>query len=124
MAHSKQEAGQLPNSLVGVPAAFKNPLFAIFTNINGTFLEGLATAQKDWADFMHRRIREDVAVARQLLNCHSLADLHQTYAQYLQTAFQQYQEQSERLTQRGQAIAQQAAETAEGSAKDVARARH
>ena len=37
---------------------------AIFAEMNGTLLESVATAQKDWADFVDRRIKEDVAVSR------------------------------------------------------------
>jgi len=122
MAHSKQEAGHLPNSLASMPVAFNNPVLTIFANMSGTVLEALATAQKDWAEFMQRRIREELAVRRQLLNCHSLAEMHQAYANYLQTALKQYQEQSERLAQRGQAVTQHFAATVEGSAKEAERA--
>jgi len=122
MAHSKQEAGHLPNSLASMPVAFNNPVLTIFANMSGTVLEALATAQKDWAEFMQRRIREELAVRRQLLNCHSLAEMHLAYAHYLQTALKQYQEQSERLAQRGQAGAQHLAAAVEGNAKDAERA--
>jgi hypothetical protein len=60
------------------PEVFSNPMMTIVADMNGTFLEGLATAQKEWADFVQRRIREDVAVTRQLMNCRSFADMHQT----------------------------------------------
>src|SRR5215831_7862677 len=113
MAQSKQEAGRLPNSLASMPAAFNNPLLTIFANMSGTVLEALATAQKDWAE---------LAVGRQLMNCHSLAEMHQAYANYLQTALKQYQEQSERLAQRGQAVTQHFAATVEGNAKEAERA--
>ena len=122
MAHSKQEAGHLPNSLASMPVAFNNPVLTIFANMSGTVLEALATAQKDWAEFMQRRIREELAVGRQLMNCHSLAEMHQAYANYLQTALKQYQEQSERLAQRGQAVTQHFAATVEGNAKEAERA--
>jgi uncharacterized protein YgfB (UPF0149 family) len=105
-------------------AAFNNPFLTILAEMSGTFFQGIATAQRDWADFVHRRINEDMAVGRQLMNCHSFAEMHQAYALFLQTAFKQYQEHSERLAQRGQAMAQHVAERAEENAKEVARARH
>ena len=126
MAQSKEERGHLGNSFMGVglTPTFTNPMLTILADMNATFLEGLATAQKDWADFVQRRTREDVAVTRQLLKSHSLADMHQIYLQYLQTAFQQYRDQSEKVVQRSESIAQRLAETTEGSTKEAARARH
>ena len=62
---------------MGYGAGIRQPLGHDPHRLNGAVMEGLATAQKDWAD------REDVAMARQLLNCHFSADMHQTYAKYL-----------------------------------------
>jgi hypothetical protein len=125
MARSKEERNQIGNSLAwGVPAAFSNPMMAIFTDVTGTVLEGLATAQKDWADFVQKRIREDVAVARQLVSCSSLADMHQLYSEYLHGTFQHYREQSEKVIQRSESIAQHIAETTEANAREVVRGRH
>jgi hypothetical protein len=45
------------------------------------------------------------------------------YADYLQEAFEQYQEQSTRVVQRGQSIAEHLAESAENK-KEAARSRH
>jgi hypothetical protein len=126
MAQSKEERNRSGgNSMVwGMPGAFTNPMLAILADLNGTLLEGVATAQKEWAEFIQKRIREDVAVSRQLLNCHSLADMHQVYSRYFETALQQYQEQSAKAVQRGESMAQHLAETTEGNAKEAARARH
>ena len=126
MAQSKEERGHLGNSFMGggLTPTFTNPMLTILADMNATFLEGWATAQKDWADFVQRRTREDVALTRQLLKSHSVADMHQIYSQYLQTAFQQYRDQSEKVVQRSESIAQNLAATTEASAKEAARARH
>jgi hypothetical protein len=122
MAQSKEEHRDIGNSFLwGMGPAFMNPMVSILADMNGTFMEGLATAQKDWADFVQRRIREDVVLARQLMNCQSLPDMHQIYAQYLQTAFEQYREQSEKVVQRGTSIAKHLTEATE---KEAARTRH
>src|SRR5262245_66001618 len=52
-----------------------NPLLAVAANINGKWLEHVASAQKDWAEFVHRRVKEDIAASRRLMNCQSLADM-------------------------------------------------
>ena len=85
-------------------------------------LESATTAQKEWADFLHLRIKEDVAVSRQLMQCHSLADMHQIYSQYFAKAFEQYQQQSTKVVQRGQSMAEHLAEAAENG-KVAAQAR-
>lgn len=45
-------------------------------------------------------------------------------SQYFQTAFEQYQKQSEKVVQRGESMAQHLTETVEATAKEGARARH
>ena len=122
MAQSKEERGHLGNSFM--TPTFTNPMLTRLADMNATFLEGLATAQKDWADFVQRRTREDVALTRQLLKSHSMAEMHQIYSQYFQTAFQQYREQSEKVVQRSESIAQHLSETTGTTAKEAARARH
>jgi hypothetical protein len=97
------------------------PLFAVLTDINGKLLETAASVQKDWAEFMHRRVREDIAVSQQLMSCKSLGDMQQIYSQYLQTALEQYREQSERAVQRGRATAAGLAQTFESGARETAR---
>ena len=125
MAQAKDDRTQMANAFsFGMSAPFVNPMMTIFTDLSGTLVEGLATAQRDWADFVQRRIREDVAVTRHLLNCHSLADMHQVYSQYLQTALQHYREQSEKVVRRSESIAQHLAETTEAETKESIRARH
>jgi Phasin protein len=125
MPHAKEERSQLLNSFAGsMQPMMQMPMFTIFAEMNGTLLESLARAQNEWVDFVHRRIKEDVAVSRQLMQCHSLADMHQVYSQYLTKAFGQYKEQSARVVQRGQSMAEHLAETAAEHGKEAARARH
>ena len=110
--------------MVGMQPIMQNPMMAILAEMNGSFLESVATAQKDWVDFVNRRIKEDVAVSRQLMRCQSLAKMHQIYSHYLRTAFEQYQRESEKVVQRGESMAQHFAETTEAAVKEGARARH
>jgi hypothetical protein len=55
------------------------------------------------------------------MNCQSLADMHQAYAQYLRTAFEQYREQSEQVAQRSATMAHHLAEATE---REAATTRH
>jgi hypothetical protein len=46
---------------MAMPPIMQNPM--------SSFLESVATAQKDWMDFVHRRVKEDVAASRKLMRC-------------------------------------------------------
>jgi Phasin protein len=96
------------------------PLFAVLTDINGKLLESVASAQKDWAEFVHRRVKEDIAVSQQLASCKSLGDMQQICSQYVRTAFEHYREQSERAVQRGKSTSDGLAQTLELGARDSA----
>lgn len=96
-----------------------NPLLAATTDINGKLLESAAAAQKDWAEFVHRRVKENVAVAQRLLSCQSFADMQDVYSQYLRTAFEQYREQSEKVVQTGRAVTEGLAQTMESRASEI-----
>ena len=122
MAQSKNKLNQGGTFLPFVTPRLTNQVMTIIADITDRFLEGLVMAQKDWANFVQHRVREDAALARQLANSQSLADMHQIYSQYLQTAFQQYREQTEKVVQRGEALTQHVAKTTESNAKDAVQA--
>jgi hypothetical protein len=126
MASSKESQRQPMNAfgMVAMPPIMQNPMMTIMAEMHGSFLESIATAQKDWMDFVHRRIKEDVAASRQLMRCASLAEMHEVYAEYFDTALDQYQKQSQKVVQRGESMAQHLAETTEAATKEAARARH
>jgi hypothetical protein len=100
------------------------PLFATLTDINGKLLESVANAQKDWAEFVHRRVKEDIAVSQQLMGCRSLGDVQQICSQYMCTAFEHYREQSQRAVQRGNSTTAGLAQALELGAKDSTGMRH
>ena len=108
-----------------IPPVAGNPLLAVMTDINGKLLESIANAQKDWAEFVHRRVKEDIAASHQLMNCQSLTDMQEIYSQYLQTVFAQCREHSERLVQRGKSMTEELAQTMElRAAGTTQRAQH
>jgi hypothetical protein len=121
---SKQERNDALNSFAHpmMQSMLQTPLFAIWAEMNGAFMETLATAQKDWSDFLHRRIKEDVAVGRRLMQSKSMADMHQVYSEYLANSFEQYKEQSTKVIERGQTMAEHMAEASDN--ENSTRARH
>jgi Phasin protein len=123
MADSNGERKQVGN-LPWLAPAMVNPMMTGLADMSCSILEGFATAQKDWADFFQRRIREDVAASRALMNCQSLPDVYQIYSKYLQVAYEQYRAQSEQIVQRGASMTQYLAETAEAKTKEAIQTRH
>ena len=89
------------------------PLLAVLADINGKLLESAATAHKDWAEFVHRRVKEDIAASQRLMSCRSLGDMRQVYSEYMRTALEHYRDKSEKGVQRGKS-------TTEGLAKTIA----
>src|SRR5262245_236023 len=102
-----------------VPLGAGNPLLAVVTDINRKLLESAALVHKDWAEFVYRRVKEDIAVSDRLMNCQSLGDMQQIYSQYLQTAFEQYREQSERTVQRGNSMTEAVGQSMEPRARET-----
>jgi hypothetical protein len=107
-------AWPMPSMLPG------NPLLAVATDANGKLLESVACAQKEWVEFVHRRIKENVAASQRLLNCKSLADVQEVYTEYLLTAFEHYREQSEKAVQTGKSMTDGLVQTMESLATEVA----
>jgi Phasin protein len=103
---------------------FVRPHVATLTDINGKLLESVANAQKDWAEFVHRRVKEDIAVSQQLMGCRSLGDVQQTCSQYMCTAFERYREQSQRAVQRSNSTTAGLAQALKFGAKDSTGVRH
>ena len=101
-----------------------NLLVTVTTDINGKLFESAASAQKDWAEFVHRRVKENVAVAQRFLTCQSPADMQEVYSQYLRTAFDQYREQSEKALQTAKSITESLAQTVKSRVSEVAQTRH
>jgi hypothetical protein len=107
-------AWPMPSMLSG------NPLLAVATDANEKLLESVASAQKEWVEFVHRRIKENVAASQRMLNCKSLTDVQEVYTQYLLTAFEQYREQSEKVVQTGKCMTDEFVQTMESRATEVA----
>ena len=122
MAEVRHEQRPSMNSFAWpVPSMLQgNPLLAVATDVNGKLLESVASAQKEWVEFVHRRIKENLAASQRLLSCKSLADVQEVYSQYLQTAFEHYREQSEKVIQIGKSMTEGLVHTMESRAGEIA----
>jgi hypothetical protein len=122
MADTRNAAGAGTNSFNwSLGPVLSTPLLAVLADLNGKLLESAASAQKDWAEFVHRRVKEDIAVSQQLMSCRSLGDVQEVYSQYMRTALEQFAEQSERAVRRGKSTTNGLAQTLELGANESAR---
>ena len=113
-ASANSFAWPMPSMLPG------NPLLAIATDTNGKLLESVVSAQKGWVEFVHQRIKENVAASQRLLNCKSLTDVQEVCSQYLLTALEHYREQSEKVIQTGKSMTEGLVQTTEPRAGESA----
>ena len=75
---------------------------------NTKLYESLAAANREWASFLNRRLKDDLAVPQQLAECRSLQDIYRVYAQILQNACSHYQAGLEQMTKLSQSITENA----------------
>jgi hypothetical protein len=50
----------------------QRPTFTAMAEVNAKLYESLAAANREWASFLDRRLKEDLTVPRQLAECTSL----------------------------------------------------
>ena len=50
----------------------QRPTFTAMAEVNAKLYESLAAADREWASFLDRRLKEDLTVPRQLAECRSL----------------------------------------------------
>jgi phasin protein len=67
--------------------------------------EGLSKVQREVADFVAERIRQDMETQQELLRCRTLDDVRKVQAHFFQTAFDQYSAETTRLMKLGGDVA-------------------
>ena len=67
--------------------------------------EGLSQAQREIADFIAERIRQDMETQQEFLRCRSLDDVRKVQTHFFQTAFEQYSAEATKLMKLGGDVA-------------------
>ncbi len=80
----------------------QRPTFTAMAEVNTRLFESIAEANKEWATFVNRRLKEDLAIPQQLAECRTPQDLYRVYAQFFQNACSQYQSGFEQMTKLSQ----------------------
>jgi len=89
----------------------QRPAFTAMAVANSRLYESIAAANQEWASFVNRRLKEDLAMPQQLAECKSLQDLYRVYSQFIQNACSQYQSSLAQMTKLSQSITETALRT-------------
>ena len=102
------------STLVGFEAVLQmqRPAFTALAEMHGRLYESIATANREWASFVNRRLKEDLAVSQQLAECSTLQDVYRVYAQFYQNAYSRYQSGFQEMIRLNGLIAENAIQSA------------
>jgi hypothetical protein len=92
-----------------VAATQQEALEGMETAANSVF-EGLTLVQREIADFVAERIRQDMEAHQELLRCRSFDDVRQVQARFFKTALGQYSAGTSRLLKLGGDVAARSVE--------------
>jgi len=81
------------------------PALTAMAQMNGKVYDGLATLNKNWVAFVNRRLKEDLAMPKQLAACKSVQDMYGVYTEFFQNAYADYQAEFEQMTKIGKSLA-------------------
>lgn len=88
-------------------------------DLNHRIYENVASLNTEVAQFVNRRLEEDLSLPEHLMSCRSVPEMYNVYANFFQTAMQQYQEESQKLARMS---ADLASETSEAMQQEAAEA--
>ena len=93
----------------------QRPALEAMAEMNGRLYESITAVNKEWATFVNRCLKEDLAVPQQLTQCRTPQDLYQVYAQFFQNTWAQYQSGLEQMAKLSTAIAEHALQSRSGA---------
>ena len=102
----------------------QRPAFTAIAEANTRLYEIIAAANSEWASFINRRLKEDLAMPQQLSECRTLQDLYRVYTQFFQNACSQYQSGLGEMTKLSQAMAENALQTLQSRSGEPMRTKH
>jgi Phasin protein len=102
----------------------QRPALTAMADANNRLFESIAAVNKEWASFVNRRLKEELAVPQQLAQCKTLEDLYRVYAQFFQNAFEQYRSGLEQMTKLSQSLAENALQSLQSRSDETIRTRH
>ena len=97
------------------------PALNAMAHVNGRVYDGLAAMNKNWAAFVTRRLKEDLAMPQQLASCKTVQDMYAVYAEFFQTAYADYQSEFEQITKISKSLADDTLQAMQSRIEEVGR---
>jgi hypothetical protein len=97
----------------------QRPALAAMAESNTKLYESIAAANREWASFINRRLKEDLVVPQQLAECKSMPDVYRVYAQFFQKACSHYQSGLEQMTKLGRSMADNALQSLQSTGEKM-----
>ena len=102
----------------------QRPALTAMAQLNNRLYASLAAVNQEWASFVSRRLKEDLAVPQQLAECKTMQDFYRVYAEFFQNACSQYQSGLEQMTKLGKSLAETTIHSLQGSTDEPSRMQH
>ena len=97
------------------------PALNAMAQMNGKVYENIAALNKNWAAFVNRRLKEDLAVPQQLAACKTVQEMYGVYAEFFQTACADYQSEFEQMSKLGKSLADETLQAMQARMEEAAR---
>ena len=108
MTESDQRNPKNPQALLPQPFLdMQRPTLSAMAEVSGKLYEGIAAMNKEWTLFINRRLKEDLGMPEQLAACATTEEMFRTYADYVRTAWTDYQSGLEQMSRLNSSLAQQ-----------------
>jgi hypothetical protein len=124
IANGRAEAG-IPPMMVpfGLEALMElnRPALAAMAQMNGKVYENIAAMNKNWVSFVNRRLKEDLAMPKQLVACKTVQEMYGVYADFFQTAVADYQSEFEQMSKLGKSLADETMHAMQARVEESAR---
>jgi len=92
----------------------QRPALAAMAEMNSHVYEYIAAVNEEWATFVNRCLKEDIAVSRRFAQCRTTQDLYQAYTAFFQSTLAQYQSGFEQMSKLSRAIAERPLQSSSG----------
>jgi hypothetical protein len=97
------------------------PALTAMAQVNGKVYENLATINKNWVNFVNRRLKEDMAMPKHLAECKTVQEMYGVYADFFQTAYSDYQSEFEQMTKLGKSLADETIQAVQARVEEASR---
>jgi hypothetical protein len=97
------------------------PALAAMAQMNGKVYDNIAAINRNWVNFLNRRLKEDMAMPKHLAACKTVQDMYSVYADFFQTACADYQSEFEQMTKLGKSLADETMQAIQARVEEATR---